>query len=286
MSQLHQMATEDLLLALGPEIEDVDEETFDLFSQDRRLDGLGMLDPKASEIDITVAGRDFTIKQSLGILNSSSDSGTTGAVLWKTSVAFANWIIKPENILMQHGFLDGNKTILELGCGSSGILPHILASRMQEYVATDQQHILKTLKANLVTHAAAQITKSKKADNIRILALDWETSDVSLTLTSNGLASGADIIVACDCIYNYALIEPFTQTCAEICRMRTAHHGEDGHLRPTVCVLAQHLRQPEVFDEWLDRFMRGFRVWRVPGDVLSTEVGEESEFVVHLAVLR
>ncbi|KAH9821465.1 Diaminohydroxyphosphoribosylamino-pyrimidine deaminase [Teratosphaeria destructans] len=279
------METEDLLHTLGPEIEDVDEETFDIFSQDRQLDGLGMLDPKASEIDITVAGRDFTIKQSPGILNSSSDSGTTGAVLWKTSVAFANWMVQPKNILMQLGFFHVNKTIIELGCGSSGILPHILAPRVQEYVATDQQHILKTLKTNLDSHVAAQPNKMRKADNIRVLALDWENSDVSLTLTSYGHASGADTIVACDCIYNYALIEPFMQTCAEICRVRRAH-DEAGHLQPTVCVVAQHLRQPDVFEKWLERFIRDFRVWRITADLLSTELGEGSEFVVHLAILR
>lgn len=54
-------------------------ESFILFSQPLPSRDLGMVDPKASTLDITIAGRDLTIEQSPSLLASSREGGTTGA---------------------------------------------------------------------------------------------------------------------------------------------------------------------------------------------------------------
>ncbi|KAJ3472693.1 hypothetical protein NLG97_g10785 [Lecanicillium saksenae] len=64
---------------LEPEIEDADEETFWLYSQPIPSSNLGFIDPKADAVDAHLAGSDYTIHQSPGVLSSSRAGGTTGA---------------------------------------------------------------------------------------------------------------------------------------------------------------------------------------------------------------
>ncbi|KAI9750973.1 MAG: hypothetical protein M4579_006233, partial [Chaenotheca gracillima] len=64
---------------LGDAIEDAHEETFILFSRPFVTQDLGMINPKAATIELSVAGRDFTIHQSPGMLSSNRGNGTTGA---------------------------------------------------------------------------------------------------------------------------------------------------------------------------------------------------------------
>ena len=54
-------------------------ETFLLFSQPIPSQNLGFLDPKAAELEVAVGGREYTIQQSPGVLESSRAGGTTGA---------------------------------------------------------------------------------------------------------------------------------------------------------------------------------------------------------------
>jgi len=89
-----------------------------------------------------------------------------------------------------------------------------------------------------------------------------------------------DLVIACDCIYNEALIEPLNSTCAALCKLRAK---EDG---PTLCLIAQQLRSPDVFEAWLRSFHQKFWVWRVPDALLSEGLREGSGFVVHVGVVR
>ena len=181
--------------------------------------------------------------------------------------------------------------MLELGSGIAGIVPLTLAPLVQQYIATDQVYALKLLKENIDSNTStrnqtgAKTKKpSKKANpmqssTIQVQSLDWETDDVDSFLKSNNAAEGVDLVIACDCIYNYALIKPFVQTCVDICRARTSG-------RPTVCVIAQQLRQPDVFEEWLEEYHKHFRTWRLPDDVLTGPLQENSGFMVHVGILR
>ena len=94
-----------------------------------------------------------------------------------------------------------------------------------------------------------------------------------------------DAIIACDCIYNDALIPPLVQTCTDACQLRKAWI-EDLESEPTVCIIAQQLRSPEVFENWLKAFHKVFRVWRLPDTHLTKDLASNSGFVIHVGVLR
>ena len=99
---------------------------------------------------------------------------------------------------------------------------------------------------------------------------------------SNGERQAIDAVIACDCIYNEALIEPFVRTCAETCQLANV----ESIGKPTVCIIAQQLRSDIVFEAWLSAFHKVFRVWRVPDEFVSEGLMGCSGFVVHIGVLR
>lgn len=66
-------------LTRGGIVTNVPTETFFLFSHNIPSSNLGFIDPKATELSLTLAGRDFTIHQSPTVLSSTRAGGTTGA---------------------------------------------------------------------------------------------------------------------------------------------------------------------------------------------------------------
>jgi hypothetical protein len=282
-----------------------------LFSQDLpTARNLGFLDSKATELTVPIGdtGQEFTILQSPTLLGSSLSTGTTGAVLWKVTPLFAAWLSDPENFLFASGCLGANSTILELGCGISGIVAMTVSPRVGEYVCTDQEYVLKHIRRNLEANATVarakkassskvkQTSRKSKADahttkssgisdhafpNTKVLALDWERSTISsLPLLLGPSIDHLDAIVACDCIYNTHLIAPFVQTCSELCRLRADDRP------PMLCIVAQQLRSDEVFEEWLIAFSHVFRVWQVPDERLSDGLKPSEGFVVHVGILK
>jgi hypothetical protein len=102
-------------------------------------------------------------------------------------------------------------------------------------------------------------------------------------------------VVACDCIYNESLVDPFVQTCADACRLRSSDGSPEifyqerpsqPRQQPCICVIAQQLRNPDVFQRWLEGFMRDFRVWRLPDAHLLPGLRPDRGFVVHVGFLR
>ena len=107
------MPLEDLLSSLGEDICDPEEECFLLFSREITSQDLGFLDAKATSLEITVSGRDLDIRQSPTLLSSNREGGTTGAVVWKITPLFAQWITSDSNILFRSSVLDETSTVLE-----------------------------------------------------------------------------------------------------------------------------------------------------------------------------
>lgn len=122
--------------------------------------------------------------------------------------------------------------------------------------------------------------------NIITRPLDWETDEVTASLTGSPSCKSFDAVIACDCIYNDALIEPLVQTCVDSCRLRSAEAESGDGQEPTVCVVAQQLRSAEVFEAWLKVFSRSFRVWRVPDEELIDGLKTDSGFVIHIGILK
>ncbi|KAM3538925.1 hypothetical protein ARSEF1564_008164 [Beauveria bassiana] len=310
---------------LEPEIEDADEgsspmltdasppcaETFLLYSQPLPSFDLGFVDPRARTVEARVGGVDYTIHQSPGVLSSDRAGGTTGAVLWKISPVFADWLASPTNFLFSTSLLDRASTILELGCGISPLNALALAPRVAAHLLTDQAYVQRLVQLNIDTNitaaAAAAVTvastprsasrrKSKltspqqpphNAARVSFETLDWETDQLPPRRSY-------DAVLACDCVYNDALIAPLVQTCVEACRRRRQEWerdeetamGEDKRLRPSLCIVAQQLRDDDVFRAWLAAFVDEFRVWRVSDDKLPEALRPSAGFVVHIGILR
>ncbi|KAF2484864.1 hypothetical protein BDY17DRAFT_351727 [Neohortaea acidophila] len=272
---------------LGDEVADADEgaETFDLFSHFHSSQDLGMVDGKATEVEVTVAGRDFTIKQSPGLLRSNREAGTTGAAVWRTSVRFAEWLAWSANPLFLGGVLDSSSSVLELGTGISALAPIMIGERVKKVIATDQQYTLKLLQENISSNVrkSRQPSGPGSGKNIDVCALDWETDDIPSFVRMHVGEDGFDAVVACDCVFNYALIQPLVDTCIETCRARKSVATQH---QPTACIIAQQLRQPEVFEQWLNAFIKAFRVWRVPDELIRGCGQEPAGFVIHIGILQ
>lgn len=125
---------------------------------------------------------------------------------------------------------------------------------------------------------------------IHFTPLDWETDEVTPALTG-GRQRSFDVVVACDCIYNEALVDPLVSTCADVCRLRLLEISEDEleastSPGPCVCVIAQQLRDDQVFEAWMTRFCESFQAWRVPDHLLTEGLRSGSGFVVHMGILK
>ncbi|PYH89639.1 hypothetical protein BO71DRAFT_487759 [Aspergillus ellipticus CBS 707.79] len=325
------------LAAIGhEEIEDAEEESFLLFSQDIPSANLGFVDSRATTIDLTIHDTDYTIHQSPTLLSSSRAGGTTGAVLWKITPLIAEWLLSnTQNPLWTHSLLTPSSTIVELGCGISALNALALAPKIAHYIATDQEYVYRLFRQNLDANGGTQQQQQKSAgkqqqkdkgkkkqkggggaeaqtqSNIIFTGLDWEL-DVAGSLkegvgidtsgdTDRGGGDGDwdgeedkgfDVVLSCDCIYNDALVAPLVRTCADLCRLRPVYRdGEEKEQRgrgrkPTVCVIAQQQRSPEVFEAWLQETMRVFRVWRVSDEMLGEKLKLGSGYLVHLLLLK
>jgi len=283
--------------AFGAAIEDPDEETFLLFSQSIPSQNLGFIDPKVSTIEVTVGSRDYSIRQSPTLLSSKNTGGTTGAVVWKIAPLVASWISDPANLLFKLNVLSSEATVLELGCGVSGIIGLCLAPLIRSYILTDQEYVMKILSQNLrenqtpsmKKHLTSKVTAGNSpsmgdADNVIVRSLDWETDEITPAIIGRSTVKSFEAVIASDCVYNDALIKPLVQTCIDACKLRAT--DSSGPQNPTACIIAQQLRSPEIFEEWLKAFHRAFRVWRIPDHELSEGLRSNSGFVVHIGMLR
>ncbi|CAG8982247.1 hypothetical protein HYALB_00004481 [Hymenoscyphus albidus] len=298
------MPLDTFLSILGAEIEDAEEESFLLFSQSIPSQDLGFVNSKATSLELTIGDRDLVIQQSPTILSSNRGGGTTGAVVWKITPLLASWISSPANILFQQQILNKESAILELGCGMSAIIGLALGPRVASYVLTDQQYVAKLISQNLEANRLSTTssdksgnnhTKNKKASssakktaqtsNVVFRPLDWETDEVTASLTGSEHQRSFEVILACDCIYNDALIKPLVQTCIDACKLRDLDTSKVG-TNLTVVVVAQQLRSDEVFESWLREFMQAFRVWRMPDEKLIEGLKTDSGFGIHIGVLR
>jgi hypothetical protein len=265
-------------------------------------------------------------------------------VIWKITPLFAEWLSSPSNpltpILAKSSIVELGCGISPLNALS---LSHLAARYIltdQPYV---QKLLLQNLAANLPSSSSskpsssssskkAHPSRSKKSTappktpsppsssstplhpsntatttaDIHFEVLDWETSQVTPALTHSRTTSSFDALVSCDCVYNYALIQPFVQTCVDICALRNkdinlrnqqqqqqqdasaaaAADDDENNLRSCLCIVAQQLRNDDVFNTWLTAFREHFRVWRVPGERMPRELRPEAGFVVHIGILK
>lgn len=240
-------------------------------------------------------------------------------VLWKITPVFAEWLSSPSNILFSSPspILSSSSAVLELGCGISPLTGLCVAPRIGRYVLTDQPYVQRLLQKNLDANSnnnsnsnssnsgarssrkrvvakdrsssssSSKSPSSSSSSAATFTTLDWETDQVTPALTGVESIRSFDAVIACDCVYNYALAQPLVQTCVDACRLREQQQEDDEDNRqPCVCIIAQQLRNDQVFQGWLELFHAAFRVWRVPDDMLPEQLRSVAGFVVHVGVLR
>lgn len=215
----------------------------------------------------------------------------------------AEYLADAKNILRQIGVLSSKSVVVELGCGVSGLIGLVVGPTVQQYVLTDQSYVARFVEKNISENKAAmRPTASKKKkkskqvsapnlDNVVFKALDWELDEVTTGLTGLDHARSFDVVIACDCIYNEALIEPLVRACVDVCTLREKDRDADNSqdtpsTSPTLCIVGQQLRDPDIFDGWIKEFHKYFRTWRLPDEVLSPTLQSGPGFVLHCGVLR
>lgn len=254
-------------------------EIFSLFTQVIPSQNLGFVDSTAGSVQVDIAGHDYELMQSPGLLSAARKGGTTGAVLWKVSPAVARWLLSEKNVLWRAGILHHEATVVELGCGITGIIGISLHGMVATYLLTDQEYVLKRLQANIDANIRkASRETSQQRGRLEIAALDWEADSASNLRSTIGNDAAIDLVIACDCIYNDFLIKPFVESCVDVCKL-----SKSGR---TLVVIAQQLRSDDVLSEWLCTSMQYFDIWRVPDDQLSGELASGSGYVVHLLLLK
>jgi hypothetical protein len=203
----------------------------------------------------------------------------------------AAWLIDKGNIFWKESILTDAATVLELGCGISGLIGLSMAPFLSKYILTDQHYVMKILRHNVAANqSSSTVVRSKRkavADvaldsSLEILTLDWETDSAINVRNALGGRQSVNMLVACDCIYNDFLVKPFVQMCLDICALRPPAPSQT----PTVVLIAQQLRSNEVFLEWLRAMTNGFYVWRIPDEYLSKELQSGSGYALHLALKK
>lgn len=227
-------------------------------------------------------------------------------MVWGVTPRIAEWMVSVANPLFSTGVLHSASRVLELGCGVSGVVALSLFRKVGRFIASDQDYVMKLLRENIHANGAMtraqvdgprrpsgrarrsspRLPETRKTACVDILTLDWEQDQISSDLLSANaepaIPQDLDLVIACDCVYNETLIEPFNQACVDACRLR----GRDEGSAPTICLVAQQLRSPEVFELWLTAFHASFRSWRLPDGMLVDSLKSGSGFVVHAGILR
>ena len=175
-------------------------------------------------------------------------------------------------------------TVIELGCGITGLLGVLLAPRVSNYILTDQGYVLKALRENVHNNTSLALPKGNKQavvvpSGLHIVELDWEADSPTSILQNIPSAKGVDLVLVCDCVYNEHLIRPLVQTMRDLCTLPPPDH-------PSIVMVAQQLRSDTVLEEFLEALLQHFTVWRVPDSKLSKSLQTGSGYVVHFAQLR
>jgi predicted nicotinamide N-methyase len=112
--------------------------------------------------------------------------------------------------------------VLELGAGT-GVLAALLGPLCMSYIATDQPANTRLVEKNISVNSGA-IKRSALGSPATIVSLDWmDVTTARKRATTKGHvyavpeARDVDLVLAVDCIYNEALVQPLVDTLAATC---------------------------------------------------------------------
>lgn len=255
----------------------VEDHIFDLYT-DRHApenENLGYINRSTNELTIELAnGQELNILQSMSELNSTKETSSTGFICWKSSVLFLNWLDSEKC-----PFKLKNMNIVELGSGVGGILASALGPKSKSYVASDQKHILKLLKRNIVENTLGfmsstidvKTTKKKVLPVINVIEFDWEYIKHGM-YEYEQINQPADLIVSCDTIYNEFLVPHLVEAIKSL-------------LTPTSgAIITAQLRDPQMCEVFVQLLIeQGMNIYSVPNHLLSPQLLQG--FVVYYLTL-
>lgn len=217
---------------------------------------LGMIQRKHGSISLTVADTDLNITQSLSLLNSGTQSSTTGAMAWKVSPLFSEWLLDHTKLFSSP--IDHKTTVVEMGAGVSGIVACTVGPKVGRYTATDQKHILKLLKTNIEQN----VDSAQATEKIKVEEFDWEYCEDMIDNIEGIEAVGEQgLVIACDTIYNEYLIPHFVRALKLI--LQKMGPGAQA-------LVAQQLRSEEIMEGVLVELNKAQCIIRnVPDHLLS-----------------
>lgn len=165
------------------------------------------------------------LTQSMSLFTSSTETSTTGAMLWNVSVLFVEWILnisqghvidryipqkedkeeesntKGDDIIRLLSYPLDQWDVVELGCGSAGLVCCALGPITNSYIATDHlSSIVKSCHKNVLENVPAKYVWTEKGEQeklglqdqedglghvgaeekIRTLEFDWEDMESGL----------------------------------------------------------------------------------------------------------
>lgn len=126
------------------------------------------------------------------------------------SVLFATFLLN-EMSFRQHDFLTpellANAEVLELGSGT-GVLSTLLAPCVKSWTVTDIAELLPLIQKNHQKNKDRLVSS-----NVQLAELDWTWSTQQYRRIAKDMSQRCyDLVLAVDCLYNEALIQPFVDT--------------------------------------------------------------------------
>lgn len=240
---------------------------------------LGYVDKSSDLLTVSLPRTriDLSISQSLSGLSSNTETSSTGFICWQSAIYAADWILG-EPACPFHQLFASDQTVLELGAGVGGVLVSLLGPRVGHYVASDQKHILKLLKANfsenVVSGRYTSSTSEKAYDRnpkqigdgqwskIDFIEFDWEKKEAGMANFKHISGKEApDIIIATDTIYNEYLIAHFLD-CVKSVMCDT-----------TIAIIVVQLRDEDIVERFLEAiFEHKLTVYTISDQLLTKEL--------------
>lgn len=113
--------------------------------------------------------------------------------------------LSQHDLFMPELFADAE--VLELG-GGTGVLSSLLAPCVRSWTVTDISDLLPLIQKNI-----EKTSQRLASSDVRLAELDWTWSSQQYERNAKSLAQrDFDLVIAVDCLFNEALVQPFVNT--------------------------------------------------------------------------
>ncbi|KTW28057.1 hypothetical protein T552_01919 [Pneumocystis carinii B80] len=247
---------------------DIDEHCHVRFSNMNNIEkkGLGYYSINEARLTLCIGGREVRIRQNPNIFHCHKED--TGSVLWRASVVCLEYLLsQPWFICNLQEF-----QIIELGAGISGIGAILLGEKVDKYISTDREHILKYLYKNIdenlkiKTKIKGKQESSLEEINIYVMELNWFEKPKTYLKNLEGFLGETSknlCILAFDTIYNPNITIHFVNTLVSI-----FNHFQE---RKILAIIGLELRNYDTLYDFLEKMQSHFFIQTICDEQLQKE---------------